>query len=720
MASNTPPLPTLLRAQQKSAAAPAAVDTETVELKDMIASAPPPELGLKDDIMNLARHGEETAIRELLAAGKASADFRDEDGLSPLHWASINNRYGTVKMLLEHGADVDAHGGESDATPAMWAAQRGHYYIVNLLLQNGASTTMVDSSGYNLLHLATFDGNVFLLILLLHNGIAVDSRDQDGHTSLMWAAYKGFPNCVDLFLRWGADIHAVDDTGFTALHWALVRGNYGCIEKLLEYGVDRFVANNEGKTPAMVAEELKTQKVWWDALDECGYDRHGNALHQTNTILGIPVRDKETAIKRFFFLWPTFEILVIVQCLCWMPWFFGIPVALVMAFGMHYLATLALKWAKPGEKAIHKTPYLAGIFAGTAFWVLARWAWRIFPVTFWTVPFSNLLFLISFGGCLYFYYICIAYDPGFVPKLPGHEDQKEVVTNLLSLWKYDEQNFCVQCMIRMPLRSKHCWRCKRCVTKHDHHCPWIHNCVGTANHRQFFLFVLTMELGIFMFVRIVLAYFSALPPGDNPTCAVLSDTPLCPPLHSDPFTVFVALWATAQTTWVTMLLTVQLVQIAKAQTTYESMRSSRHGHGHSHGHPHAAAAATALTTAITTGATSNPVAPSGPEPVRPPPESWWRRTTKLLGVDVFVKTAQSSQARERGNPFSVGVLGNCRDFWGGPTKAWRPPMEGGMGAEGLMAGRVVDWARIYETPRPMRAGGRGAAGRYEQVEGEEV
>jgi palmitoyltransferase len=49
----------------------------------------------------------------------------------------------------------------------------------------------------------------------------------------------------------------------------------------------------------------------------------------------------------------------------------------------------------------------------------------------------------------------------------GIAEQKAVIDDLLALWKYDEYNFCVTCMIRTPLRSKHCKACQRCVAKHD-------------------------------------------------------------------------------------------------------------------------------------------------------------------------------------------------------------------------------------------------------------
>ena len=52
--------------------------------------------------------------------------------------------------------------------------------------------------------------------------------------------------------------------------------------------------------------------------------------------------------------------------------------------------------------------------------------------------------------------------------------------------------FCWTCLMKKPLRSKHCSICDKCISTFDHHCPWVGNCVARNNHVYFIIFLILM------------------------------------------------------------------------------------------------------------------------------------------------------------------------------------------------------------------------------------
>ncbi|KAJ9301496.1 hypothetical protein DTO271G3_1631 [Paecilomyces variotii] len=680
---------------------------DAVELKNMESGpeAVKSPLPIEQDIMQLARLGEIAAMQKLFESKQFDAKYRDEEGITPLHWAAINNQYAMCRFLLDSGADVNAKGGESVATPAMWAAQRCHYYIVNLLLQRGADPLLTDVQGYNILHLATIDGNAFLLILLLHQEIPVDVTDVQGHTGLMWAAYKGFPACVDLFLRWGANVNAVDEGGLTPLHWALVKGSAPCIQKILEYGADRFAKTRDGKSPTVVAQEMNTTRAWHRALDECGYDIDGNTK---NAAGWASLAQSKSTVSKFFFLWPFLTVFVAVYVLSHMPIYAAVPIMLVAVFSLQWVAQQVANQAPSEYRILQRTPYLAGIFAGSLFWVGVRYVTHILPTTYSSHPILNILFVVFYGLTTYFYIFSMTSDPGYVPKLSSRNQQRAVITELFDIWKFDEENFCVFCMSRKPLRSKHCRRCARCVSKHDHHCPWIDNCVGANNLRHFVLYIITLEVGIILFIQLTIAYIGLLPNPEVVQCNVIKDS-LCNIVLRDTYTLVLNFWIALQLVWVTMLCAVQLVQISRNQTTYENMR----GHSIDHARP----SSQAITSAIAAGTTSLDAAGLSASGHGPNPslsagaphrhrQGCFKQWKMLLGLDNFLATARGGLRERRGNtaprnPFSRGIVTNCRDFWC-DSEPYFGKRESGAA---MLGGEKVNYNQMYEVPLRMRRGG---------------
>eukprot|EP01090_Pellita_catalonica_P010227 TRINITY_DN21692_c0_g1_i1.p1 TRINITY_DN21692_c0_g1~~TRINITY_DN21692_c0_g1_i1.p1 ORF type:complete len:200 (+),score=6.85 TRINITY_DN21692_c0_g1_i1:169-768(+) len=79
-------------------------------------------------------------------------------------------------------------------------------------------------------------------------------------------------------------------------------------------------------------------------------------------------------------------------------------------------------------------------------------------------------------------------DPGYIPvktkaSVSSHEE--------------DSDRYCAICNIYpRPLRARHCYQCRRCVYRHDHHCAWTDNCIGKASAPVFFLFLLAQLLNL--------------------------------------------------------------------------------------------------------------------------------------------------------------------------------------------------------------------------------
>ena len=103
-------------------------------------------------------NGHEQVVRRLLAGDSSIINIADESGSHPLMWASLNGHEKVVQILLEHGADVNAHGGYS-GTALYTASCEGHDKIVQVLLKHGADVNVDGGRFGNALMAASFKGH---------------------------------------------------------------------------------------------------------------------------------------------------------------------------------------------------------------------------------------------------------------------------------------------------------------------------------------------------------------------------------------------------------------------------------------------------------------------------------------------------------------------------------------------------------------------------------
>jgi hypothetical protein len=68
---------------------------------------------------------------------------------------------------------------------------------------------------------------------------------------------------------------------------------------------------------------------------------------------------------------------------------------------------------------------------------------------------------------------------------------------------------CRTCKFLKPARSKHCSICKTCVSRMDHHCIWVNNCLGRGNYKWFLALLLSTT--ILIAYGAYLAYISLSP-----------------------------------------------------------------------------------------------------------------------------------------------------------------------------------------------------------------
>ena len=169
-----------------------------------------------------------------------------------------------------------------------------------------------------------------------------------------------------------------------------------------------------------------------------------------------------------------------------------------------------------------------------------------------------------------------------------------------------------------------------------------------------------------------------------------------------------AAWIGLQITWVTMLVIVQSVQIARGTTTYEAMRTHL---------PHGPGPSEALTAALTSGTTdtSNVYqaeaggAAAHSHSRRIKPGGFMAQWKSLLGLDTFVATARSglkhNSAQRQQDAYSKGALRNCTDFWCDPAPLFGR-RETGLA---MLDGEVINYTIAYERPR---------LGKYQTTPGE--
>jgi len=243
-------------------------------------------------LLKACRQGNLRLAADALTRGANPNAKAPEDSKTPwltaLMFAAESDNADLVRLLIEHGADVNALA-PSGATALIFACMAGAWDNIPCLIDHGASLTNSEGS----LSYAARAGRLDIVVLLLKKGVPADRRSKVLGDALWNAVSGGYFDLARLLIQngatversWnagtfleensaakldkirfllenGADVNARGSDGDTPLMDAAIRNDAASAALLLEKGADPQLKNKWGRTAMdMVADNLQHKEI---------------------------------------------------------------------------------------------------------------------------------------------------------------------------------------------------------------------------------------------------------------------------------------------------------------------------------------------------------------------------------------------------------------------------------------------------------------------------
>lgn len=200
-------------------------------------------------------NGAPAMVRKYIEDGADVNTSDDTHRISPLQNAIHFKNMEAAKVLIHHGADVNARNSEGNTPLYIAVHQDLPDEFIAFLIEKGADATVRNKYGYTPLRAASRNGRSSIAKMLLDKGAGVNPRDRKGDIPLHVAMDSGHGDAARFLIESGADINAVGTHGDAPLHIAVAKGQAEVVRLLLGKGADCNVkrAGRDGGTPLHVA-----------------------------------------------------------------------------------------------------------------------------------------------------------------------------------------------------------------------------------------------------------------------------------------------------------------------------------------------------------------------------------------------------------------------------------------------------------------------------------
>ena len=196
----------------------------------LLAAGADSNLGLRSGetlLMRCAQTGDPLAVQALLKHGADVRTTEPARGQTALMWAVANRHSEVARVLLKHGALVNAR--TSAVQQLRGTGERS--------TTSPQGATYFEAGGFTPLLFAARHGDVATARVLLEAGADVNDRAADGNSPLVLAAMSGHEPLARFLLDQGADPNAAS-AGYSALHAAALRSQPLLVRDLLANGAN--------------------------------------------------------------------------------------------------------------------------------------------------------------------------------------------------------------------------------------------------------------------------------------------------------------------------------------------------------------------------------------------------------------------------------------------------------------------------------------------------